>query len=297
MTAPPTPRTPTEALAVALRDIERISTQALRHTAALHETVLELKDLALRQSTLELQRLHPNPLNRAGRQCFSQSDEDGITLEILRRLGAGAGVFAEFGVGNGLENNTLILGALGWKGFWVGGEPLAFDCTGLARLAHLQEWITLDNLGQLTTRGLSLIGAETVDLISLDLDGNDFHFAEALLQSRLRPALFIVEYNAKLPPPARFRMPYDSTHRWAGDDYFGAALTDFVELFASFGFTLVCCNAHTGCNAFFVRDESLHAFQDVPRDVATLYAAPRYHVYRRHGHPTSTRLVQTLFAR
>jgi hypothetical protein len=234
-------------------------------------------------------------LNRAGRQSFSQSDEDGITLEILRRLGAGTGVFAEFGVGNGLENNTLILGALGWKGFWVGDEPLAFDCTGLPRLVHLHDRITLENLAQHTARGLSLIGANTLDLISLDLDGNDFHFAEALLQGGLRPGLFIVEYNAKFPPPARFRMPYDAAHRWAGDDYFGAALTDFAQLFARFGFTLVCCNAHTGCNAFFVRDESLGAFQDVPRDLDALYAPPRYHVYRRHGHRPSGRLIRALF--
>ena len=36
---------------------------------------------------------------------FSQSDEDGITLEICRRLGLGGeSTFFEIGVGNGLEN-------------------------------------------------------------------------------------------------------------------------------------------------------------------------------------------------
>ena len=29
---------------------------------------------------------HPNPLSKAGAQTFSQSDEDGVTLEILHRL-------------------------------------------------------------------------------------------------------------------------------------------------------------------------------------------------------------------
>jgi hypothetical protein len=32
------------------------------------------------------------------------------------------GTFAEFGVGNGLENNTLILLASGWRGFWIDGQ-------------------------------------------------------------------------------------------------------------------------------------------------------------------------------
>jgi hypothetical protein len=46
-------------------------------------------------------------------------------MEILRRIGVSNGTFAEFGVGNGLKNKTLVLTALGWSGFWVGGEHLA----------------------------------------------------------------------------------------------------------------------------------------------------------------------------
>src|SRR5262252_5197626 len=68
-----------------------------------------------------------SPLVRHGAKFFSQSDEDGILLEILRRLGLASGVFAELGVGNGLENNSLILLMHGWKGVWLGGEPLAFE--------------------------------------------------------------------------------------------------------------------------------------------------------------------------
>ena len=55
--------------------------------------------------------LHPqreaNPLTRNPYKFFSQSDEDGITLEILRRMQLTNGSFLEFGVGNGFENNTL----------------------------------------------------------------------------------------------------------------------------------------------------------------------------------------------
>ena len=49
----------------------------------------------------------------------------GITLEILRRIGClYHGTYAEYGDGDGTENNTLFLTALGWRGFWVGGETL-----------------------------------------------------------------------------------------------------------------------------------------------------------------------------
>lgn len=46
--------------------------------------IATVKDLLLHQFTTELQASHPNPLNKFGRKCFSQTDEDGITMEIIR---------------------------------------------------------------------------------------------------------------------------------------------------------------------------------------------------------------------
>src|SRR5689334_5694165 len=84
-------------------------------------------DLLIRAAWEYSESVAKNPLNRFGAKYFSQADEDGITCEIVRRLGIKNGIFAEFGVGNGLENNTLILLANGWRGFWVGGQDLAFN--------------------------------------------------------------------------------------------------------------------------------------------------------------------------
>ena len=88
----------------------------------------DLRELTLNYQTKELQKEHKNPLNKFGKKCFSQTDEDGITIEILRRINClEKGNFAEFGPGDGMENNTLILKSLGWKGFWVGGENLRIE--------------------------------------------------------------------------------------------------------------------------------------------------------------------------
>ena len=65
-------------------------------------------------------------LNRYGAKYFSQATRTNY-CEIVKRLGITAGTFAELGVGGGLENNTLILLANGWRGFWIGKEDLAFD--------------------------------------------------------------------------------------------------------------------------------------------------------------------------
>src|ERR1700730_90773 len=87
----------------------------------------KMADLLARYVGGSLLQNHPNPLLKHGGRVYSQNDEDGITFEILRRLGIARGVFAEFGVGNGVENNTLSLAAAGWSGIWIGGEGLAFD--------------------------------------------------------------------------------------------------------------------------------------------------------------------------
>jgi hypothetical protein len=266
--------------------------------APLLDPVQALADLVLAESTRRLTREHANPLNRAGRKVYSQTDEDGITFEIVRRIGIERGLFAEFGVGNGLENNTLALAALGWRGFWVGNETLAFSVPPEQHaFAYLQAWVTRENIAELTERGLARVGGGPIDVLSLDLDGNDLYLAEALLTSGQRPGVFIVEYNAKFPPPIRWQIDYDPAHRWAEDDYFGASLSSFDDLFRGHGYFLAACNAHTGANAFFVQDRFRGSFADVPTDPAHLYAEPRYYLYRGHGYRTSPRTAEVILRR
>lgn len=251
-------------------------------------------ELTLLAHNRQLQREHPNPLNRFGRQVFSQADEDGITLEILRRMALGrSGCFAEFGVGDGLQNNTLVLAALGWRGFWVGAEALAFPAPSNARFAFMKEWVTLDNVVQLARQGMAQVSAGALDVVSMDLDGNDIYFVERLLQEGVRPKLFIVEYNAKFPPPIEFQIDYDPAHTWAHDDYYGASLSSFNRLFGRFGYRLVCCNAHTGTNAFFVDADDGDRFADVPSDIASIYVECRFYTYH-YGHAPSVKVPQLI---
>lgn len=257
----------------------------------------ELKNLVLFDSTKRLQADHPNPLNKFGKKCFSQTDEDGITLEILRRIGlVNGGVYAEFGVGDGTENNTLILAALGWKGFWVGGEKLKVDIGKAChkRFTYLRDWITLENILDLTKKGCAEIDSDELDVVSLDLDGNDIYFVEELLGNGFKPKIFIVEYNAKFPPPVEFEIAYDPKHIWKSDDYYGASLASFNNLFNKFGYRLVCCNSHTGVNAFFVDSSSAEFFSDVPNDIDEIYVEPRHHRYTKYGHTPSLRTINRI---
>ncbi len=266
----------------------------------LTDQIREIRNIILIGQTRLFQFDHPNPLNRYGRKCFSQTDEDGITLEILTRINRiKAGIYAEFGVGDGMENNTMILAALGWKGVWIGGEDLKARITerGKKKLSYLKEWITLENIVDLLSKGLAEIDAQDVDVISLDLDGNDIYFVAKLLASNFRPKLFIVEYNAKFPPPIEFQITYDPQHTWNIDDYFGASLTSFNRLFNEFKYRLVCCNSHTGGNAFFVDSKYSALFSDVPTDINQIYVEPRYHLCDKYGHDRSVRTIETILDR
>jgi hypothetical protein len=272
--------------------------ELLSHQVKLEQNIatslMVLKDMILDLQTKQIQRVHKNPLNRYGAKCFSQTDEDGITLEILRRMGIKSGIFAEYGVGNGLENNTLILSAMGWKGFWVGGEELGFDHSKSQRLRYIKAWITRDNLLAYSNDGIKWLESANLDVISMDFDGNDIYFVNDLLSYGIKPRLFIVEYNAQFVPPIRFQIEYDPSHRWRFDNYFGAALTNFNEIFCIHGYRLVCCNAHTGANAFFVHKDYEHLFDDVPLNISDIYSPPRYYIPSTFAHRQSPKTVELL---
>jgi len=237
-----------------------------------------------------------NPISKKGKKCFSQGDEDGITLEIIRRLDLVDGVFVELGVGNGMENNTLILKALGWSGVWISGEPIVprigsandhfiFDCC----------WITKSNITEKILGNLQRVGRDNINFLSVDLDGNDLLYVKEFLQrSKLRPEVICVEYNAKFPPPIKWSMPFNEDHTWASDDYFGASLMSYVELLSGFDYSLVACNNMSGANAFFIHNKHSARFDDVPKNVDDVYKPPNYNFSSKHGHKQSVKLVQEL---
>ncbi|HEX6705748.1 MAG TPA: hypothetical protein VF169_13375 [Albitalea sp.] len=234
-----------------------------------------------------------NPLLAYGAKHYSQNDEDGLIEEITRRtLGERAGSFLELGVGDGRENNTLNLVARGWRGVWLGGEPLAFASEG-PRLRFRQCWIALDNVATLCRETLDTHGIAQPDLVSLDLDGNDHHLCARLVASGLKPAVWVVEYNARFSPLTRWVMPYDPQHRWDGSDHFGASLAAFHELLGADGYRLVACNI-TGANAFFVRADLAPRFPELPEDWRRLYMAAEYLPYPSFAHPASLRTIESL---
>ena len=258
----------------------------------------ELYDHRILQSLVPRKNNHPNKFVRYGEKFFSQTDEDGLTLEIVKRLGIKEGLFAEFGVGNGTENNTIILAAQNWKGIWFGGEKLKIDLSTSNKVIFCEKWITKENIIDIINEGLNKFQRDTFDLISLDLDGNDFYFIETILSNGYLPSVFIVEYNGKFPPPINFKIDYNPNHIWNKDDYMGASLNSLDELFIQYNYKLICCNSATGSNAFYVHNKFAHLFPEVPDEIEKIFVKSNYFLPINYGnHPTSLKTLKKILTK
>ena len=187
-------------------------------------------------------------------QTYSQNGEDGILMEILRRLGEGSKRFVEIGSGDGLENNTRLLLELGWEGLWIDGnesnctlarkENASFAKTG--KLKIKQAFVTTQNVNELLGREELARGA---DVLSIDLDLNTYHVWEAMNEATAR--VIIMEYNGFFPPDCEWVAEQDPKGWWKGDIKMGASLKSLTLLGESKGYSLIGCDL-SGTNAFFV---------------------------------------------
>jgi len=226
---------------------------------------------------------------------FSQTDEDGITLEIIKRvINKNEPTFLEFGVGDGLENNSLVLLSLKWRGSWFGGEDLAFKYNNRTRLQFEKIWINKDNILDLYNSSLKYHGVSQHELVSIDLDGNDLYLVEKMLEAGACPKLFICEYNGIFPPGSKWKMKYDDSHLWDGDHYYGASLRSFVDLFSRYNYFLCACNPQTGTNAFFVRSEYRNSFTDIPDSIEDIYIHPCYWVDNKFKHKITPKFISSI---
>ena len=231
-----------------------------------------------------------------GFKVYSQNDEDGIIEEIFNRIGTTNKIFIEFGVQNGLECNSHYLLFKGWRGLWIdGGESYVKEiCEKFApvlangQLKVLQAFITRENINELFIKG----GIEgEIDLLSIDIDGNDYYVWEAI--NVVNPRVVIVEYRAFFPPNCDWKQAYNKRHVWDGTDWQGASLKAFELLGRRLGYQLVGTSL-TGVNAFFVRKDLAKDSFIEPATAENLYnpARARYLRYANNQFPQHCLAVQ-----
>ena len=227
-------------------------------------------------------------LEKFGYKVFSQNDEDGIINEIFNRIGTTNKFFVEFGVQNGLECNSHYLLMQGWSGVFIEVSEDYCDMIknnfkspiSSGKLTVLNRFIDAENINNILSE-TKASDIKEIDLLSIDIDGNDYHVFNAI--NVINPRVIIIEYNAKFPPPMKWIMPYNPTNIWDGSDKHGASLEAITSLADSKGYQLVGTNL-LGVNAFFVRkDLCLNKFTE-NSSASNLYNAFKTDITFKTGH-------------
>lgn len=272
------------------RRARRLLPKSIRRAA---EGLLRVPDRldALQARLDEMQRVGPpeeqvvpaRGLRRYEFRAHSQNGEDGILLYLFSVTGTANRRFVEIGIGDGTECNTANLSLnFGWKGLLIDRDEKAVDAARTFYATKLGERAKdVRSEAHHVTRGnvnepLLASGFEgEIDLLSIDIDGNDYWIWEAI--EVVSPRIVVIEYNATLGWEYPLVVPYDPHfsrfERHESGFYHGASLAALVKLGNSKGYCFVGCES-AGVNAFFVRrDASLGKVQDVPVDQAW---APTY---------------------
>ena len=198
-------------------------------------------------------------LHDVGFRNFSQFEEDGLLLYIFAAIGTHTKTFVDIGAGDGINSNCANLAInFGWGGLFIDGDEQNVAVGREFYSRHADTWahpprfvrafVQRENINQvLTQEGL---GGE-VDLVSIDLDGNDFWIWDAV--TTIDPRVVIVETHVEFGTHD-IVVPYDKNYCYPGKhpDYHGASPVAMAKLADRKGYRLVGANAY-GFNTIYVK--------------------------------------------
>jgi hypothetical protein len=204
-------------------------------------------------------------ISDAGFRCYSQFEEDGIILYVLTTIGFKTKKVVEMCCGTGDEcmATNLILNH-GFQAFLFDGDQYNIaraqsffkrkkDC--LLTPPHLiHAWITKENVNDLLRDNGA---AGEIDLLSLDMDGNDYYVWEAI--SEINPRLCICETHNVIPGNLSITIPYapaftsEEKHGYE-QEFRSASLLAMTKLSERKGYRLIGAHRH-GFNVVFLRND------------------------------------------
>jgi hypothetical protein len=168
----------------------------------------------------------------------SQHNEDYIIQNIFDRIGTSSGYFVEFGAGDGQTiSNTVLLRYAGWKGLLI--EPGGWFNKNIPGIACRSDFLTPENIESVFDDARV---PTSLDLLSIDIDGNDYYLWQAL--NRYQPRLLVIEvdgYSHAIHKLESFEAPGNGPK---------SSLIAMTQLCEKKGYSLVYNNLG---NAFYIR--------------------------------------------
>ena len=194
---------------------------------------------------------------------FSQNGEDGIVDVLHTQLKHANRYIVEIGAAEGTENNSSwLLTTAGYEGLMIEGDPRqsarARRNIGSYSIGSLfmSMFVTLGTVDAIMDK----IAFRDHDVFSLDIDGNDWHIANALFAREFRPKIVSVEYNSAFGPErsvaSRYRDDFRRSTAHPSQLYYGVSLVGWKAFFDTRGYRFVSIDSN-GVNAFFVDAQQL----------------------------------------
>ena len=207
----------------------------------------------------------------------SQFGEDRTLAQLLALLPDCNGWCVEFGAWDGERfSNTLhLIEAAGYDGVMIEADAARFaDLLALAqrlpRVFPVHRRVGWEGPDRLDAVLAELPVPHDFDVLSIDIDGNDFHVWYALID--YRPKIVVIEFNPTIPNEVEYIQPADVELEY------GSGIASLVALGREKGYELA---AATLCNAIFVderyfkllelEDNSVHALRTDLRAVTWMF--------------------------
>ncbi len=206
-------------------------------------------------------------LNHYANNVRSQFGEDGIIDKIFSIIGSGSRLCVEFGAWDGefLSNTWNLINNKGWSGVLIEGD--SDRAAALAeKYIHNKNIVTIHSfVGWSGEQALDAILKKikimkNFELLSMDVDGNDWHIWEAL--KNYSPRVVIAEFNPTIPNDVYFVQDSDFSINQ------GCSLLALIELGKEKGYELI---ATTICNGIFIQKEFFPLFNIVDNSIDAMY--------------------------
>jgi hypothetical protein len=235
--------------------------ERMQATSPASKIALRQLFFAYRAAALEGRELPA--LRETGFRVFSQADEDGILLFLLAATGPGSQRFVELGAGDCVtaSNCANLALNLGFHGVFVDADARKIESGRALYAAHadtstypprtVSAFLTRENVNDVI-RGAGIEGE--IDVLSIDVDGNDYWLWEAI--DCVSPRIVVVEVHTE------YRLhdilaPYRPDFRWQelqDGEPIGASPAAMTRLAEQRGYRLVGGNRF-GFNAFYLRND------------------------------------------
>ena len=218
-------------------------------------------------------------INKYGTKIYSQNEEDGVILYILKHVGIKTKKFIEIGIENGSEcNTTNLLKNFGWSGLQIEGNEKFYQNAKIKikeilgkkikNLKLLNVFVTKKNINQILRKNAF---NKEIDLLSIDIDGNDFWIWKAIRY--IKPRIVIIEYNSFFGPNKSATIKYNPKFKWDHQNkrpYYGASLKALEKLGKKKKYSLVGVDKN-GVNAFFIRNDLARKINLKSKKVKDIY--------------------------